>query len=117
MVSTGLNTRHHDGHVVVTLHGELDVTGAAGIAAALAAIVARDPDIIIDLAALDFTDCAGLRVLAGARDQARRGGGDLLLAAPQRQVLRILALTGLDAVFCIHASVEQAAGSILLPAG
>jgi anti-anti-sigma regulatory factor len=43
-----------------------------------------------------------------ARKHALRTGGDLLLAAPQRQVLRVLSLTGLIDVFSVHASVEEA---------
>jgi anti-anti-sigma regulatory factor len=48
-------------------------------------------------------------VLARAREQARQSGGDLLLAAPRRQVRRILALTGLAGVFSVHTSLAGAA--------
>jgi hypothetical protein len=37
--------------------------------------------------------------------------GDGLLAAPQDRVLRVLAVIQLAEVFCVHASVEEAAGS------
>jgi anti-sigma B factor antagonist len=108
MVSIEVSTVEYDGHAVVALRGELDVTDAAGAAAALAGIVARYPNLIIDLAGLEFIDCCGLRALNGAREQARRAGGDLLLAAPQRLVLRLLGLTGLAGVFSVHASLELA---------
>jgi anti-anti-sigma regulatory factor len=42
--------------------------------------------------------------------QARQAGGDLLLAAPHDQVLRVLGVIRLAEVFSVHASVEQAAG-------
>lgn len=45
------------------------------------------------------------------RRQARHAGGELLLAAPQQQVLRVLILTRLIDVFPVHASVAEAAGS------
>jgi hypothetical protein len=35
-------------------------------------------------------------------------GGDVVLAAPQRHVLRLLALSGRDHAFLIHASVQAA---------
>jgi anti-anti-sigma factor len=108
MVSIEVRTVEYDSHAVVALRGEIDVTDAADVAAALAAIVARHPNIVIDLAGLGFIDCCGLRILAGAREQARRAGGDLQLAAPQRLVLRLLGLTGLDRVFSVQASLEQA---------
>ena len=108
MVSIDLITVESDGHAVVGLCGELDVTDTAGFAVALADIAVCHPNIIIDLTGLEFMDCCGLRALARTREQARRAGGDLLLAAPQRLVLQILALTGLSDVFSVHASVTQA---------
>jgi hypothetical protein len=37
--------------------------------------------------------------------------GDGLLAAPQDRVLRVFAVIRLAVVFCVHASVSEAAGS------
>jgi anti-sigma B factor antagonist len=111
MVSMNLSTRESDGQAVVALRGELEVADAASVAAALAAVAARAPEIIVDLAGLEFIDSSGVAALVLARVQARRAGGDLLLAAPQDQVLRVLAGIRLADVFCVHASVEEAAGS------
>ena len=108
MVSIDLSNVVRGGHAVVGLRGELDVTDAAGVTVALAGVVARHPGIIIDLTGLDFIDCCGLRALTRAREQASRAGGGLLLAGPQKLVLRVLALTGLADVFSVHASVDQA---------
>ena len=38
MFSVDLSTSEYGGHVVVALRGELDIAGAAGVAAALAAV-------------------------------------------------------------------------------
>ena len=111
MFSVDLSTRECDGHVVVALRGELDLVDAADVAAALAAAVAREPRIIVDLAGLEFIDCSGVAALARGRRHARQAGGDLLLAAPQQRVLRILAITCLVGEFSVHASVEEAAAS------
>jgi anti-sigma B factor antagonist len=110
MVSMDLSTRG-DGRAVVALRGELDVADAASAAAALVAVAAREQGVIVDLAGLEFIDSSGVAALVLVRKQARRAGGDLLLAAPQDQVLRILTITRLAGVFSVHASVEQAAGS------
>ena len=110
MFSVDLSTRECDGHVVVALRGELDLVDAADVAAALAAAVASEPR-IVDLAGLEFIDCSGVAALARGRRHARQAGGDLLLAAPQQRVLRILAITCLVGEFSVHASVEEAAGS------
>jgi anti-sigma B factor antagonist len=111
MVSMDLSTRESDGQVVVALRGELEIADAASVGAALVAVAARAAEIIVDLAGLEFIDASGVAALALARVQARRAGGDLLLAAPQDQVLRVLAVIHLAEVFCVHASVEEAAGS------
>jgi anti-sigma B factor antagonist len=109
--SMTMSTREYGGHMVVALYGELDVADAADVADALAVVVtARAPKIIVDLAGLEFIDSSGVAALARGRKLARHAGGDLLLAAPQRGVLRVLTLTRLIDVFPVHASVDEAAG-------
>jgi anti-sigma B factor antagonist len=111
MISISLSSREGDGRAVVALRGELDVASAASAAAALTAVAARARELIVDLAGLEFIDSSGLAALVLARKRARQAGGDLLLAAPQVQVLRVLAAARLAGVFAVHASVGQAAGS------
>jgi len=48
---------------------------------------------------LDFLDCSAFGALLRVRAMARRGGGDVVLVAPQPLVRRFLALTGNDEVF------------------
>ena len=91
------------------LTGELDVAAAVRVVAELSVVAARERDIIVDLTGLEFIDSSGLAALVRVRRQARHAGGDLLLAAPQRQVLRLLTLTRLIDVFSVHASVDEAA--------
>ncbi|HEY4854866.1 MAG TPA: STAS domain-containing protein [Streptosporangiaceae bacterium] len=110
MFSVDLSTREGDGHVVVALRGELDIADAVSVAAALAAVAARDLEIIVDLTGLEFIDSSGVAALARGRKHARLAGGDLVLAAPQEQVLRVLTLTRLIEVFPVHPSVDEAAG-------
>jgi anti-sigma B factor antagonist len=112
MFSVDLSTRDYDGYGVVALRGELDIADAAAVVAALAVVIAREPEIIIDLAGLEFIDCGGVAALARGRELARLAGGELRLAAPQPRVLRMLTLTRLIDVLPVHASVDEAAGHI-----
>jgi anti-sigma B factor antagonist len=97
------------GYVVVALHGEIDKTHAAWLACALSAAVAPGSRVIVDLEGLAFIDCSGLAAMVSAWKQARRAGGDLLLAAPQQLVLRLLCLTDLTELLPVFASVDRAA--------
>jgi anti-anti-sigma factor len=112
MPGVELSSSACDGHVVVALRGELDVTGAAEAEAAITALVARDQYLVIDMSTLDFIDCNSLGGLLRARELARCGGGDLVLAAPQPYPRRLLVLTGQDEVFWVRASVAAAVASI-----
>jgi len=64
------------------------------------------------VSALDFIDCSALGALLRVRGLARRRGGDVVLAAPQPYVLRLLVLTGNDEVFRVQADVEAAVASV-----
>jgi anti-sigma B factor antagonist len=108
MVSAEMHTPV-GGHPVVALGGELDITGAAAAVAAITAAVGAGQRLIIDLAALEFIDCSGVRALLCAQRLARRAGGDVLLAAPQDPVLRLVTLLRLADVPGAHASVAAAA--------
>jgi len=98
------------GHAVVALHGELDLADVPAVASHLiAAVAACGPSVIVDLAGLEFIDCCGLGVLVRLQKWTRECGGDVLLAAPQQHVRRLLRLIGLNGVFSVYSSVEQAA--------
>jgi anti-sigma B factor antagonist len=106
---------HQRGGYVVALHGELDIVDAAHVAAALGTIAAREPRIILDLAGLEFIDSSGVAALTSASEYFRRAGGDLLLAAPQQRVLRVIAITCRADDLSVLASVEEAVASASRP--
>jgi anti-sigma B factor antagonist len=92
MFSMDLGSGESGGYVVVALHGELDLVHATAVADALVTVAACEPWIIVDLSRLEFIDASGIAALRCGRSSAREAGGDLLLAAPQRQVQRVLAI-------------------------
>jgi anti-sigma B factor antagonist len=127
MFSVRLITRDCPGHVIVALHGELDLVDASDVAVALAAASSREPIVIVDLAGLSFIDASGVAALARGRDYARGGGGELLLSAPQDQVRKLLAIIFPSGDFFVSGSTADApraarglrsfAGRSALPAG
>jgi anti-sigma B factor antagonist len=113
MFSLDLGSGESRGHVVVTLRGELDLVDAAAVAVALRAVGAREPrrPVIVDLAELEFIDASGVAALLRGRKHARKAGGDLLLAAPQRLVRRVLEIIWEVDGVAVPASVAEAAAS------
>ena len=109
MFNVDLSVGDFDGYAVVALRGELDLLDASDVASHLiAAVAAYGPSIIVDLAGLRFIDSCGLGVLVRELRWTRESGGDLSLAAPRRQVRRVLGITGLIDVFSVYPSVRQA---------
>ena len=53
----------------------------------------------LDFAGVTFVDSTGLGALVRLREEARAGGGDVVLTHVPRQVVRILEITGLSEVF------------------
>jgi anti-sigma B factor antagonist len=96
------------GCVVVALRGELDVCTATDGLRALTALAAAGARVVVDLAELAFMDCYSLSELMAARAQARRAGGDLVLAGPQPIVLRLLVLYDVVSHGLVFASVDEA---------
>jgi anti-sigma B factor antagonist len=111
MFSMDLDPGESGGPVVVVLRGELDLMDATAVTAALRAIAAREPWIIVDLAGLEFIDATGVGALSRGRRHARNAGGDLLLAAPHGLVRRVLEIIWKAVGSSLYASVAEAAAS------
>jgi anti-sigma B factor antagonist len=115
MLGVELTAHVCDGHVVVALRGEMDVTGVADAEAAITVLVVPGRCLVVDISVLDFIDCAALGAVLGVQELAWSTGGDLVLAAPQPHVERLLILTGKDEVFWVLASMQAAVAG--LPVG
>jgi anti-sigma B factor antagonist len=98
-----------DGCAVVTARGEIDVASAASLRSALMDGLDRSQRVIVDLSDVTFLDCAGLSALTAGLRAARRSGGALRLVIHGGQaVSRLLTLTGLDQLFDVEESIDQA---------
>lgn len=80
---------------VLALSGELDATTVGGLADKAASVLAAQPArLIVDLSALEFSDCRGARTLA-ALARSPQGGCTVILRAARPLVRRVLGLIGM----------------------
>ncbi|MDT5025997.1 MAG: anti-sigma factor antagonist [Micromonosporaceae bacterium] len=109
LMELSLATRSVSDRVVLEIGGEIDVYTAPRVRERLVEMVgAGDAHIVVDLGRVDFLDSTGLGVLVGAHRRVRAGGGSLNLVCPHERLLKIFRITGLDTVFEIHSSVDDA---------
>ncbi|MFI1094730.1 STAS domain-containing protein [Streptomyces sp. NPDC020917] len=100
---------HHGRSAVLTPSGELDHHTAELLSGPLAeAMDAGVSRLVVDCANLVFCDSTGLNVLLGARLRAEQMGGGVHLAAMQPTVARVFEITGAEAVFTVHDTLDQA---------
>ena len=62
----------------------------------------------MDCSQLEFCDSTGLNVLLGARLKAEAEGGGVHLAGMQPVVASVFEITGAEAVFTVHDSLDAA---------
>lgn len=101
--------RHHGASAVVTTAGELDHHTAELLRESLEGCVADGyARLVVDCSQLEFMDSTGLNVLLGARLKAEAAGGGVHLAEMQPMVARVFEITGADAVFTVHDTLDTA---------
>ena len=99
-------TEHHGQRSVLRLRGELDGSNRDRLHNAISSALEHHPPLlVVDLSGLDFTDCAGLSVLAGAHKHLAASGHRLLITGAKPAVQRLLHLTGLDTY--LHLSTAE----------
>ena len=95
------------GGTVVRLAGELDLYNADDVRRALATAIDDGASrIVIDMSEVEFVDSTALGVLIEAR--SKLGRDNVLIAAPQLETRRTLAVSGLDRHLPVHDSVDGA---------
>lgn len=108
-IDLSLGSRTERGWTVVDVKGEVDLFTAPKLREHVVGLVEKDQlRIAVNLADVEFMDSTGLGVLVGVLRRLKERDGELALLAPQASVLRVLTVTGLNKVFPIYDSVEQA---------
>jgi anti-sigma B factor antagonist len=107
--SFAVERRELDGRTsVIAVAGELDLTTAPQLKWTL--VDALDEGcscLVVDLSATTFMDSTALGVLVGV-NRALDAGASLTIVCATASVLRIFELSGVDGVFAISATLEQA---------
>ena len=107
-----LNTRTEAEHTVLEVAGEVDVYTAPALRDRIADLLDGGRQrLVVDLGGVEFLDSTGLGVLVAGLNRAREVGGTLSLVCPQERVLKLFRITGLDEVFAVHSTVDEALAS------
>jgi anti-sigma B factor antagonist len=95
--------------IVVALPAEIDTNNSTTAWASLLDALDNPGLIIADMSGTAFCDSSGVRVLLAAHDRANANGSELrIVIKPGSAVTRVLAIMGLDRIFRIYASFEDA---------
>ena len=86
------------GDALISLTGELDLSGAPPLEEEIAALSAREGvrRVVLDLRELEFMDSSGLRTVALAERSLNAAGRELVLVRGREAVQRVFAITRLD---------------------
>lgn len=108
-VDLDIATSRSGDHTVVHVAGEIDVYTAPALRERLDEEIGRGHhDLVVDLSEVTFMDSTGLGVLVGRLKLIRVHEGALRLVCAHDRVLKVFAITGLDKVFEIYATVDDA---------
>lgn len=104
-----VESRDRGAWTVVEPKGEIDLYTAPQLKEQLSKLVEQGRErLVVNLDGVEFMDSTGLGVLIGGLKRCREVGGELTLAAPRENVQKVFRITGLDRVFAIHATVDEA---------
>lgn len=102
----------HDEAVVIAFTDEVDLQTSPEAREILLQWSGGGKPVVVDLSKVAYIDSSGIASLVEALQTARKGGGDLLLAAPSDAAMRVLELARLDKVFTICPDLDEALGKV-----
>ena len=94
---------------VFELHGRLDAVGTTNaLAQVRSALATATRNMLLDMSGVTFMSSSGLRALLLVRRDLIAQGGELRLCALEPQVYEVFSITGLNQVFDIHRTRDDA---------
>ena len=98
-----------NGVPVIALQGEVDVYTAPQLKQQMIPLLeAGTKQMLIDLTQVEYFDSTALGVLIGGLKRMRERDGNLSLVCPSPRIRRVFEITGLDKIFDIYNSMEDA---------
>jgi anti-sigma B factor antagonist len=98
-----------DSTYVIALAGEVDLYTAPEFKQQLLEVIAKGAtDVVVDFAKTTFIDSTTLGVLVGGVKRLRAQDGRLSLVCSDRNITKIFEITGLDRVFKIYPTRDEA---------
>ena len=98
---------------VIELGGEVDLYTAPEFKERMVELIdGGKKQIVVDLSEATFIDSTTLGVLVGGVKRLRPSGGALALVCSDQNITKIFEITGLDRVFPIHTSRDEALSSL-----
>jgi anti-sigma B factor antagonist len=102
-----------DDAYVISLAGEVDLYTAPEFKQQLLEVVGQGgKEVVVDFSDTTFIDSTTLGVLVGGVKRLRPNGGQLSLVCNDRNITKIFEITGLDKVFPIYATRNEAVEEI-----
>src|ERR687883_1590816 len=101
------------GAYVISLGGEVDLYTAPEFKQQLLEVIGQGAkDVVVDFSNTTFIDSTTLGVLVGGVKRLRTNDGQLSLVCSDRNITKIFEITGLDRVFTIYATRDEAVSKL-----
>jgi len=98
-----IDVHEEEGWTIVVIDGELDAHTASQLDFELAQLNLQGHNrMVLDMARVELVDSTGLGALVAARNRCHEAGGQFALANPRPVVLKVIRVTGLQAVLPVR---------------
>ncbi len=115
VIATGFRVAHREpepGVCVATVEGDVDLASAPALKSALTELAEGEARrLVVDLSQVSYLDSTGLGVLVGVKRRLADGGVIVVAGAPPA-VRALFELTGLDRVFRLFSSTDEAVAEL-----
>jgi anti-sigma B factor antagonist len=105
-----MDTRTIDNKLpVIELEGEVDVYTAPQLKQQMINLLeSGNKQMMIDLTKVEYLDSTALGVLIGGLKRMREMDGNMVLVCPSARIRRVFEITGLDKIFDIYNTADEA---------